>query len=84
MISAPNQSTPGNRKANSNGTLAGGASPVNPPNSPDNRKSGTMPLGGGSSPVNPPNNGPAVFQVGTSRMAQPPAATPMKSPVTKK
>ena len=70
-IDAPNNTTPGNRKANSNGALSGGGGSVNPPNSPADRRNGTMPLSGGASPVNPPNH---KFAAGSSKMAQPQSA----------
>ncbi len=75
MISAPNNTSPGNH-LNSSGPMGRGGSPVNPPNSMDDKREGSFPLGESASPVNPPNH---KFAVGSSKMAQPNSAiTPGK------
>ena len=69
-VKAPNNTDPGDRRANGYLPLSGDGSAVNPPNGSDRRR-GTMPLGGMASPVRPPNH---RFDVGMAKMPQPASA----------
>ncbi len=77
VINPPNVQGPaGSKKENSFMPLTPHGSPVNPPNygQHGDRREGTHELTGHASTMSPPNNGDAVFQVGTSKMPQPPSA----------